>query len=83
MNVILNSSATKYLKSVNEPNKSRIKEALTNLELEPPQGDIKAMSGAHGEYRLRVGSYRILFTRYDGKILVFEIGTRGQIYKKR
>ena len=81
MKVELSPKAAKYLKALNEPHKSRLKLALKKLSKEPPTGDIKKMS-VWDEYRLRVGNYRLLFKIFDGKILVHEIGVRGQIYKR-
>jgi mRNA interferase RelE/StbE len=81
MKVELSPKAAKYLKALNEPHKSRLKSALEKLSNEPPTGDIRTMSG-HDEYRLRVGNYRLLFKIFDEKILVHEIGVRGQIYKR-
>ena len=59
MIVILSPKATKYLKGLSEPSKGRIKSALKKLEQNPPQGDIKSLSGREG-FRLRVGRYRAL-----------------------
>jgi len=83
MKVELLPKAAKYLKGLSEPIKGRIKSALKKLGLEPPQGDIKAMSGGTDEYRVRVGDYRVLFKIFDDKVLIHEIGVRGQIYKGR
>ena len=80
MEVLLHPKAAKYLNKLNEPIKSRIKTALTKLEKEPPEGDIKAMSG-QDLYRVRVGGYRILFKMEKAAIRVHNIGLRGQIYK--
>ena len=80
MNVVLKPSVAKYLSRLNEPNKSRIKNALIKLSNEPPQGDIKSLEGRDG-YRLRVGGYRVLFDVIEQEIVVYDIGLRGQIYK--
>ena len=82
MNVILSPSAAKYLEKLNEPIKGRIKAALRKLEQEPPQGDIKALTGRDG-YRLRVGGYRVLFGVETDTIVVTDIDLRGQVYKRR
>ncbi len=82
MNVKISPRAVKYLNWLNEPHKGRIIEALKRLEKEPPEGDIKSMTGRDG-YRLRVGNYRVLFDIIDNEIAVYEIGLRGQIYKGR
>lgn len=80
MKVDVSPKAAKYLARMNEPHKGRIKKALKKLEEDPPQGDIKALSGRDG-YRLRVGQYRALLDITEGAIIVYEIGPRGQIYK--
>ena len=76
----LSPKAAKYLEKLNEPMKSRIKSALLKLANEPPVGDIKNLSGRDG-YRLRVGGYRILFDMANDAIIVYDIGSRGQIYR--
>ena len=81
MQVLLHPSAGKYLEHLNEPMKGRIKAALKNLEKEPLEGDIKPLAGQPGYFRLRVGSYRVLF-RVAENIRVHKIATRGQAYKE-
>ena len=82
MNTVLSPTAAKYLERMNEPIKGRIKAALKKLEQEPPQGDIKTMTGQEG-FRLRVGGYRVLFSIRSNTIVVTDIGPRGQVYKGR
>jgi len=80
MNVELSPKAAKYLSGLDASVKSRIKKGLYKLSLEPPQGDIKTLSGQDG-FRLRIGKYRLLFDVTESDIIVYEIGLRGQIYK--
>jgi mRNA interferase RelE/StbE len=84
MIVRLTPKPKKYLETLNEPIKSRIKNGLEKLEKEPPQGDIKPITGSD-EFRLRIGNYRILFSidLNQNTIFIHEIGVRGQIYKRR
>lgn len=51
---------------------------------QPPLGDVKKLQGNTGNYRLRVGSYRIIFAKDDEKfvILVVEILPRGEAYNR-
>jgi len=79
LKTVLSPKAAKFLERLNEPTKGRIKSALKKLEQEPPQGDIKTMSGQEG-FRLRVGGYRVLFGIKDDTIVITDIGPRGQIY---
>ena len=80
MEVVLNPHALKYLKRMNSPNQDRVTKALEGLAKNPPLGDICSLSGKNG-YRLRVGSYRILFDIIEDKIVVHAIAPRGQVYK--
>jgi len=79
--VILDKQPEKYLNSLNEPDFSRITNALEKLKLEPPKGDIIKMQDRKNGYRLRIGDYRVIFhfESEDEKIIVSEIDRRGQI----
>ena len=80
--VELSPKAAKYLSKLDTVTKNRIVKGLKKLALEPPQGDIKNLNGKDG-FRLRIGKYRILFDIVDNAMLVYEIDSRGQIYKQR
>ena len=69
--------AIKFLKRQDKPTQKRL---ITAIERLPYEGDIKKLQGTDG-YRLRVGTYRVLFD-VNGLILdIIDIGNRGQIYK--
>jgi mRNA interferase RelE/StbE len=76
-----NKQAFKELEKINEPNYSRIKQAIYGLADNPrPQG-YKKFRGIEG-YRIRVGDYRIIYDIFDD-VLVVEIitlGNRKDIY---
>ncbi len=61
-------------------NQLRIIKAINEL----PFGDVKRLQGDNCNYRLRVGNYRIIFSKYDEKliILIIEIGPFHLIIKK-
>jgi len=82
MKAELSPKVLRMLSRLHNPDLKRILKALNKLEEEPPQGDIKTLSGEEG-YRLRVGKYRILFNVMDDCIYVHDMGLRGQIYKRR
>lgn len=79
-------SAAKSLQRMEKKLRTSIHEAIMGLTQSPPRGDIRPMQGhPAGRYRLRVGSYRVIY-RYDcrGAVIVLciiDIGTRGDIYK--
>ena len=78
--VVLEKRAAKFLQKQPQNQRIRILAAIKDL---PYSGDIKAMKGFSELFRLRVGSYRILYT-IEKEVLVIrviDIGNRGDIYK--
>ena len=61
-------------------------ELLKNVEkfIKKQSKDVKKLKGYENYYRLRVGDIRIIFEKEDDKlkIIVIDIGNRGQIYNK-
>ena len=70
--------AIKFLSKQEQSVRRRIKEAIENL----PDGDVVKMRG-QPYYRLRVGNFRVLFTRDGHIIAVTKIENRGQVYQQR
>lgn len=68
----------KYLSRLDKNTQVRIIRAINEL----PLGDVKKLQGNTENYRLRIGKYRIIFSKDDESliILVIEIGPRGEIY---
>jgi mRNA interferase RelE/StbE len=83
MKASLHPIADKYLDRLNTSDRDRIEDAIEGLEKEPPEGDIKPVSGQRGYFRLRVGGYRLLFRINEKGILITHIDPRGQAYKKK
>lgn len=72
--------AIKFISKQPKPQRERLFRAISIL---PLSGDIKAMQGHPGYFRLRVGDYRVIYT-VDNNVLivrVIEVGNRGDIYK--
>jgi mRNA interferase RelE/StbE len=72
--------ALKFLKTRNIKDKKRILSAIYKL---PDCSNIKKMEGYTNRYRLRIGSIRVIYDKFDNimKIIVIAIGNRGNIYK--
>ncbi len=73
------------LKKIDRPHKKIIKEKLLILAENPEalKSNIKKLSGTKDDYyRLRVGSYRVIFKREEKKliIIIVRIGHRKEIY---
>lgn len=79
--IIIEKPAQKFILKQPKNQQERLLNAICLL---PEIGDVKAMQGHKNLYRLRVGSYRIIYTA-DNDILtvyVLEIGNRGDVYKQ-
>jgi len=83
MKVFLHRSADKYLGRLQSVDRDRFDTAFSDLEKEPPEGDIRPYEGNPGVLRLKVGNYRAIFKFVDNVILVTHIEPRGQAYTKR
>lgn len=78
----LSKEAKKFIKKQDKKTQARLIQGLEGITKFPPEGDISAMQRAKGLYRLRVGTYRIIF-EYDEAtktVIVHAIGNRGDVY---
>ena len=77
-------SIKKDLKRVSKSEVPRIIKAVEALSDTPrPSGSTK-LSGSESTYRIRIGSYRVIYEIYDDTILieVVKVGHRKDVYKK-
>ena len=80
MIITYSKTALSYLQKLDKKTKKRIFEAIHRL---PGKGDIIKMKGQKIQniFRLRVGSYRIIFLMEKELIKVLDIAPRGEAYK--
>jgi mRNA interferase RelE/StbE len=75
--------AIKAIAKINEPYFSAIIKAIDELAENPrPHGFIK-LTGRDG-FRIRVGTYRIIYDIYDNTLIIeiVNIGIRGNVYEE-
>lgn len=79
--LILKKPAKKFIDGLPRNEKRRVVIAMERL---PNGEDIKPLKGHPGLLRLRVGSYRIIYTVNHGEliVLVVDAGNRGEIYNR-
>jgi len=73
-------SAEKFILSRTQKERERILNAIEEL---PYCCGVKKMQGYSVRYRLRIGSIRVIYDKFDNvlKIYVVDIGNRGDVYK--
>jgi len=76
--------ALRELETINEPNYSKIKRAITALALNARPAGCKQLKGSKS-FRIRVGDYRVIYDIYDTQLLidVITIGNRKDVYEWR
>ncbi len=80
MTVIWTTPARHDLRRLSRDTAARIVRAVDQFA-ETGQGDVKKLAGSANEWRLRVGTWRVRFTRGTGTIIVTRVLPRGRAYR--
>ena len=78
--LFLSEEARDQLRVLPEEQRRNIGRRLQLLQ-EQFAGDIKKLEGQHSHYRLRVGSFRILFRLIENRIEVYAVKQRKDAYE--
>ncbi|MDK8769019.1 type II toxin-antitoxin system RelE/ParE family toxin [Corynebacterium freneyi] len=76
-------SAAKAIRKLDKSVARRLLGAIDGLATDPrPPGFIQ-LAGGRGEFRIRVGDYRVVYDVQDGEliILVLRVGHRREVYR--
>lgn len=78
--IVYDKPAVKFLKRQPREIQERIISAIHKL---PESGDIKPLAGHINLFRLRIGSYRVIYSIENDVLIVrvLDIGNRGDVYK--
>ncbi len=79
----LRPAAVRALKRIDRQDRGRVQGAIALLAANPRPPGAKALRGRDG-LRIRVGSYRILYTIHDSRLLivVVTLGHRRDVYER-
>ena len=75
--------AERDIKKLEPKAKVRIGEALLRYSEEPLRFAEKLSDPILGEYRFRIGDYRVIFDIQEDEIIILRVGHRREIYKRR
>ena len=81
--VVIKKAALRVLRRMDRKAAERISVALKRLEDDPDRRDldIRALKAQHG-FRLRVGTWRVLYERRGEMVTVHAIRPRGRAYRR-
>ncbi|OIQ85545.1 plasmid stabilization system protein [mine drainage metagenome] len=77
------SAAARALRRLDRPVQRRLADAIDRLGDDPRPHGAKALQGADGLLRIRVGDYRIIYAIHDEQlvVLVATLGHRREVYR--
>ncbi|HVK22754.1 MAG TPA: type II toxin-antitoxin system RelE/ParE family toxin [Actinokineospora sp.] len=75
--------AIRALSKIDKGIRRRLQAAIGRLADDPRPPGVIALQGMRGTFRVRVGDYRVVYTIYDGQliVLVVDLGHRSEIYR--
>jgi mRNA interferase RelE/StbE len=74
--------AERDIKKLESDTKDRVSKALLRYSEEPLKFAEKLSDPILGEYRFRIGDYRVIFDIEGNEIVVLRVGHRREIYKR-
>jgi mRNA interferase RelE/StbE len=80
--VELTRAAKRDLRRLDPQVRRRVIDALDGLSVQPPRGNVRRLTGVEKEWRLRVGDWRVRFTREQAThtVFVLRVLPRGRAY---
>jgi mRNA interferase RelE/StbE len=82
--VVWDNAARKQLEDITPRERARILRRVDALADDPrPHGVVK-MAGADDRWRIRIGSYRVVYEIVDDQLVVtvVRVGHRGEVYRR-
>ncbi|MDI6892806.1 MAG: type II toxin-antitoxin system RelE/ParE family toxin [Actinomycetota bacterium] len=73
--------AVKDIQKLDVVARRRLKRALEGFSLSPLDHSTRLIDPKLGEYRFRVGDYRVIFDLRGQEIIILRVGHRREIYR--
>ena len=80
MTVEWKAAARAELRTIPRDQAITILQAITRL-VRDDRGDVTRLAGSPGEFRLRVGDWRVRFERIPGGLRILHVRNRSQAYR--
>jgi len=82
LEIVLTKGAAKSLESLDAPNRRRVKEKIDAVAADPLNPPNSYPLQGTEKRSARVGGYRILLLIHEPSLLVVDIESRGQVYRR-
>ena len=82
LEIVLTKNATKSLEALDAPTRRRVREKIEAVAADPLNPRNSYRLQGTDKRSARVGGYRILFLIQDPNLLVVDIESRGQVYRR-
>lgn len=81
--IFIKAGAEKQLANIPKNYQKLITNAILSLERSPRPQCARKLAGLENHYRIRVGSYRIIYSIQDDKLIIYviRIGARKDVYR--
>jgi mRNA interferase RelE/StbE len=80
--IFLSRQAKKFLESLDEESRVRIKEKLMTLKENPFSIPYRKIKGRNSTYRIRIGDFRVIYSVRESEIRILKIDRRERIYDR-
>lgn len=79
--ILFSRNAVKELEKISEPFYTGVKNAIAALSINPRPAGFKKLKGRNS-YRIRIGSYRVIYDIIDNELIVdiITLGHRKDVY---
>ncbi|MDY6993363.1 MAG: type II toxin-antitoxin system RelE/ParE family toxin [Pseudomonadota bacterium] len=79
--IVLTARAVKDLEQINVQEKQKIASKLQQYAHDPKHYARRLTNSRLGDYRFRIGDYRVVFDIENHQLIILRIGLRKDIYK--
>ena len=79
--LVITRSFYKDLQKINKPDQIRIRKSLSEIALDPYKGR-KVVSAEIGQFRWRVGNYRIRYDISGKDVIILRVIKREDVYRR-
>ena len=79
--LVITRSFFKDLQKINKADQIRVRKVLTEIEADPYKGR-KVLAAEIGQYRWRIGNYRIRYDIFGNEAVILRVVKREDVYRR-